>query len=91
MEIRNRTADVVKLRSNVCQDFLRMILKDNWQEPLWNIVQREVETGNYRDKYIKAYNRMLDKGIDAYSVDDMDVSFIFQVVTSTRSSGIPMP
>lgn len=29
MDVRKRMADVVKLRCNVCQDFLKLIVADN--------------------------------------------------------------
>ena len=32
MDIRNRRADIVKLRNNMCQDFLKMALKPNWKD-----------------------------------------------------------
>ena len=35
MEIRNRMADLSKLRRNVCQDFLRMVAQPNWQKQLY--------------------------------------------------------
>ena len=40
MDVRNRMADVVKLRCNACQDFLRMILKEGWQQELYKSTVR---------------------------------------------------
>lgn len=31
MNVRNRMADIVKLRCNVCQEFLKLIICDGWQ------------------------------------------------------------
>ena len=42
MDVRNRMADVVKLRCNVCQDFIRMILKEGWQKELYKKAQEEI-------------------------------------------------
>ncbi len=80
MEIRNRMSDVVKLRCNACQDFLKMILIDNWQEELYRVAQDRVEKGPCKDKYRDAYNKMRDIGYSQYSAEMMDVSFIHQIV-----------
>ena len=81
MDVRNRMADVVKLRCNACQDFLKMIIADNWQQFIYDKAKREVEiNGRYRDKYIPTYEKMREVGIDKYSIDDMDVTFISEVV-----------
>lgn len=81
MDVRNRMADVVKLRCNACQDFLKMIIADNWQQFIYNKAKREVENnGRYRDKYISVYEKMREVGIDNYSIDDMDVTFISEVI-----------
>lgn len=80
MEIRNRMADVVKLRCNACQDFLGMVIKPGWQEKLYAIAKDAVENNHYADNYIAAYEKMRDLGISNYQVTDMDVSFITQVV-----------
>ena len=39
MEIRNRMPDVVKLRCNACQEFLKMVIKHNWQQRLYDIAK----------------------------------------------------
>ncbi len=81
MVVRNRMADVVKLRCNACQDFLRMILKGGWQQSLYNKAQYEVSNETkFKDKYIATYEKMRDTGIDSYSVDDMDVTLISELV-----------
>lgn len=85
MDVRNRMADVVKLRCNACQDFLKMIIADNWQQFIYNKAKREVETnGRYKDKYISVYEKMREADIDNYSIDDMDVTFISEVVHGCR-------
>ena len=59
MDVRNRMADVVKLRCNACQDFLKMIIADGWQQFIYNKAKKEVETnGRYKDKYISIYEKM---------------------------------
>ena len=80
MEIRNRMANVVKLRCNACQDFLGMVVKPGWQEKLYAIAKDAVENNHYADNYIAAYEKMRDLGVSNYQVTDMDVSFITQVV-----------
>lgn len=80
MEIRNRMPDVVKLRCNACQDFLGMVIKPNWQQELYAIAKKAVETHHHADNYISAYEKMRTVGIENYKIEDMDVSFITQVV-----------
>ena len=81
MDVRNRMADVVKLRCNACQDFLRMILKTGWQQLLYNKAQNAVVNDTrYKDKYIATYEKMRDIGVSNYSVDDMDVTLITELV-----------
>ncbi len=79
MKIRNRTADVVELRCHICQDFMKMIVVDNWRTMLYPFVQREI-TGRNKNNYIEQYKVIRQKGIDNYSFDDMDVPFIVNVL-----------
>ena len=82
MEIRNRMADVVKLRCNACQAFLRMYLSNGWQQKLYDKAHDAVTNGrNYKDKYIAAYEKMRDKGIESYQIDEMDVTLVTELVT----------
>ncbi len=82
MDVRNRMADVEKLRCNVCQDFLKLIIQPGWQQILYDKAKKEVETNSkFKDKYIAAYEKMRDIGIDHYSIDDMDVTFISEILS----------
>lgn len=81
MDVRNRMADVIKLRCNVCQDFLKLIIADNWQQFIYEKAKKEIDNnGRYKDKYISAYEKMREIGIDNYSIDSMDVTFISEIV-----------
>ncbi len=81
MDIRNRMADVVKLRSNVCQEYLRMVIIDDWKEKLYKKAKKEVEeNGNYIGSYIEVYGKMREMGMDSYSIEDMDVTVISMIV-----------
>lgn len=73
-------ADVVKLRCNACQDFLKMVIQPNWQAELYAIAKNAIDSNKFADNYIAAYEKMRDVGIENYSVDDMDVSIIVQIV-----------
>ena len=86
MNVRNRMADVVKLRCNACQDFLKLIIHDGWQQVIYSKAKDEVTTnGRYKDKYISAYEKMRDSGVEKYGIEDMDVTFISEVVHRCRS------
>lgn len=81
MDVRNRIASVVKLRCNACQDFLKMIIKEGWQEKIYNKAKNEVTNKTrYMNTYIAEYEKMRDKGYENYTIDDMDVSFIYTIV-----------
>lgn len=80
MNVRNRMADVAKLRCNVCQDFLEMVITPGWQQKLYNKAKDAVENKKYADNYIAAYEKMRNYGIDKYKIVDMDVSIIIQIV-----------
>lgn len=59
MNVRNRMADVVKLRCNVCQEFLKLIICDGWQLVVYNKAKDEVtKNGKFKDKYIPIYEKM---------------------------------
>jgi len=47
MNVRNRIADVIKLRCNACQDFIAMVLKPGWQQELYNKAQYEITNSNF--------------------------------------------
>lgn len=83
MEVRNRMADISKLRCNICQDYLHMVAQPNWQEELYNKAQYEVSKGR-RDKYIAAYEKMRDIGVGQYSIEDMDVTLIAEVLYALK-------
>lgn len=80
MNIRNREADVGRLRTNICQDFLRMVITDNWKTDLYNKCFSEIN-GPHKEKYRNAYQQMRDNGIEEYSIDKMDVSFIGTIIS----------
>lgn len=85
MDVRNRMADVVKLRCNACQDFLKMILKEGWQKELYKKAKYEVTNKTrFKDKYIATYEQMRnsENGVDNYSIDDMDVTLINELVAA---------
>ena len=64
MEIRNRMSDVVKLRCNACQDFLKMAIKPGWQKEIYDIAKDAIEHNKYADNYRPAYEKMRDIGIE---------------------------
>ena len=81
MDARNRMADVVKLRCNACQDFLKMIITDGWQQRVYDKAEKEVSRdGKYKNNYIAGYEKMRDIGVENYSINDMDVTFISAII-----------
>lgn len=81
MDVRNRMADVVKLRCNACQDFLKMTIAKDWQSVVYDKAMSEYKNNTrLKDKFIPAYEKMRDVGIENYTIDDMDVTFISAVI-----------
>lgn len=81
MDVRNRMADVVKLRCNACQDFLKLVIRQGWQQKLYDKAEKAViRNEKYKDKYIAAYEKMRDTGIENYGIDVMDVTFISEII-----------
>lgn len=86
MEIRNRMADVKKLICNACQDFLKMIISPGWEKIVYQQAENEVNNnGKYRDKYIAAYSKMREVGFENYRIEDMDVTFLVELVMNCRT------
>lgn len=86
MEIRNRMADVVKLRCNACQDFFKMLLNDNWQQSLYELARREVNNPSQKNRYIATYEKMRDISPEKYTVNDMDLTIISAIVDASANN-----
>ena len=80
MGVRGLIGDINKLRCNACQDFLKMIVLPNWQENLFKAVKTKIDNKEYAEKYKDAYCRMRDIGYENYTIDEMDISFIAQIL-----------
>lgn len=85
MHVRNRLADVKKLRTNICQDFLKLIIKPNWKKILYEKAKYIVENRKKgADKYNEFYNKMRNIGYENISIDDMDITIIFEIIMSCK-------
>ena len=85
LDIRHRWEELDTLRQNVCQDFLRMLLKAGWQKELYKTAEYEVTINKkYKDRYQAVYDKMRDskKAVDDYSIDDMDITLITGLVNA---------
>lgn len=81
MEIRNRLADISKLRCNVCQDYMRFILPPDWQQLVYLKAKSEVELNTrYKAHYIAVFEKMRDVGPANYRIEDMDVTLISELL-----------
>lgn len=81
MNIENRMHDVVKLRCKACQDFIKMVLKDNWKQMLYDVAKEADDTNaSYKAAYSVAYEQMRDYGVESYQVENMDVTLIAAVI-----------
>lgn len=78
MHIRNRINDIKKLRCNACQDYLKLVAIEGWKKPLYEKTQMSVKY--WLGKYEHAYKNMRRNGIDNYEIDDMDVTFMSEII-----------
>lgn len=78
MHIRNRVNDIKKLRCNACQDYLKLIAVEEWKNQLYE--KTKISVKYLPAKYEHAYKDMRQKGIENYEIDDMDVTFISEII-----------
>ena len=82
MNIENRLEDVARLRTHLLQDFLKMLVTDNWQSELYKVASEAVEKRKkYRKTYESVYEKMREIGQENYRIEDMDVSLICSIVS----------
>lgn len=82
MDVRNRIADVIKLRCRVCQEFFSLILIPKWQDELYIKAKEEVFSNHKNNKYLPVYEKMRDIGATKYSVSDMDITIMSEILYS---------
>ena len=80
MDIKNRLSDINDLRSKVGQDFLKMVIADDWRALLYKKADEKVQAGEQLDKYGTIYSKMSEVGVENYSVDDMDITIINEII-----------
>ena len=83
-----KISEVDALRCHICQDFYKLLVKDGWQQTLLTMardVVNETDTSRPKHLYQNAYNKLIGKGPEHYSVYDMDVSFITELVNRKDS------
>lgn len=81
MNVDQRLADVKQLKSDVCHDFFNMIIRDGWQDALYQVASRQVTTkGRFMNAYSDVYSKMRERDINnlanEYKVEDMDISLM---------------
>ena len=76
MEIGNRMHDVIKLRSNIMQELLSLVIKPNWKEEFNSKVEFYVENNQNSQIYSAPYDKIRVKGLENYDIKDMDVTLI---------------
>lgn len=80
MNIRNRLNDLVDVQNHMLQDFLKIVQKENygkdeWERKISSFVEQQ-EKNKYYDKVSEAKKIIFLEGIENFSIDKMDVSFI---------------
>jgi len=72
------------MQVHILQDYFRMALAinfvdDAWKPKFYDEVQKGVKS-QYSPSYIGAWNKMQLKGMDDYSIDDMDITIITAIL-----------
>ena len=86
MKIRNRIAEIKILQAHILQDYFKMALAanfndDTWKSKLRDVVQDAVNAhAPYSPSYAGAWEKMQLKGMDHYSIDDMDTTVITAIL-----------
>ncbi len=90
MKIRNRIADIKTLQAHILQDYFRMALAANFIDDTWKSKFRDVvqDAANahtqYSPSYVGAWEKIQLKGMDHYSIDDMDTTIITAILKSPK-------
>ncbi len=84
MKIRNRIVNIKTLQAHILQDYFSMALAanfidDKWKSIFWDEVQKGVNS-DYSRSYIGAWEKMQIKGLEHYSIDDMDTTIITAIL-----------
>lgn len=61
-----------------------MIIQDDWRNFIYNKAKNEVISGKFKSRYKPVYDKMRDIGVENYNIDDMDISFITEVIRGCR-------
>ena len=84
MKIRNRIGDIKILQAHILQDYFKMALAANFIDDTWkSIFHDEVQKGvksDFSRSYVGAWEKMQLKGMDHYSIDDMDTTIITAIL-----------
>lgn len=90
MKIKNRIADIKTLQAHILQDYFSLALAANFIDDTWkpifrNEVQKRVDS-TYSRSYVGAWDKMQLKGIDNYSIADMDTTIITAILKLYKDS-----
>lgn len=81
MEIKYIVSEIDELICKALQDYLSLVVNNNWQEKLFSIAEDAVINNHFKSKYIAVYNTLVDMDdISKFATSDMDVTLIVSVV-----------
>lgn len=80
MNARDGLTKISVLRTHALQDFLKLILPEDWRQHLYEKAKYAVENNSYKESYIAAYEKMREVGIELYCVEDMDVKIMNVII-----------
>lgn len=82
MKIKNRLADVDELITIIIQEYLNFIVYDDWKIILIDYMKKVITERSYFFKYAEEYNKIIEKGENSYSIKNMDITFMYEIIKS---------
>lgn len=83
MNINHLTNDINDLCLEVCQEYLKLIIPENWKNNLLEKFRNQSkESFEYKLIFKEAYKSLKEKGIENYSIDNMDITLINAIMNA---------
>ncbi len=84
MKIGNRMHDVIKLRSNIMQELLSLVIKPEWKKEFKSKLEFYNENNLNAQIYAAPYDKIRVDGLDNYDIKDMDVTLIRAILIHNK-------
>ena len=73
MSVDDRVEETQKLRTKICRDFFKIVLKQDWKDNITQIYKENLKHYKEQYKIVKL------KGLNSYNINDFDVSHMWSL------------